>query len=151
MISRITSAVARGFTRSLAFTTPSAEDPRLRGRTYAIPFEEVWQQCIRLVDGGLRGWELREADDEEGVIRGRIRGLTARFASTLTVRVTLDANAQTRVDALAACRSGRYDLGTNVRRLNRFFRALDRGLEESRGRAIAPVRLAGAESVGHPG
>ena len=151
MIARLSSALARGFTRSLAFTTPSAEDPRLRGRTYAIPFEDVWQECLRLVDGGLRGWELREADDEEGVIRGAVRGLTARFASTLTVRVTLDADAQTRVDALAAARSGRYDLGTNVRRLNKFFRALDQGLEESRGRAIEPVRLAGAGPVGRPG
>ena len=151
MIGKLSSALARGLTRNVAFTAPSAEDPRLQGRTYAIPFEDVWQAALALVDGGLRGWALREADDQEGIIRGTAQGLTRRFRSSITVRITLDANAQTRVDALSASRTGRYDLGTNARRLHKFFRALDRALEEARGRRIEAVTVAGREPARHAG
>lgn len=141
MIRDLAAAVVRGLTRNVAFTTPGAEDPRLAGRTYAVPFETVWQASRRLVSGKLRRWELLESDDEEGIIRGVAHGLFERFTSSITIRITLDANAQTRVDALSASRTGRADLGTNVRRLNRFFKALDRALEEAHGVKIETVRL----------
>ncbi|MFW6205937.1 MAG: DUF1499 domain-containing protein [Gemmatimonadota bacterium] len=134
-------AVTRGFTRNVAFTAPSAEDPRLRGRTYAIPFEDVWQASLYLVKGGLKRWELVEADDQEGVIRGTVHGLLGRLPSSVTIRIVLDTNAQTRIDALSASRTGRGDLGANARRLNRFFRALDARLEDVRGHDIDQVRL----------
>ncbi|MFW5947388.1 MAG: DUF1499 domain-containing protein [Gemmatimonadota bacterium] len=121
-------AVVRGLTRNVAFTAPSAEDPRLRGRTYAIPFEDVWQASLYLVKGGLRRWELLEADDQEGVIRGAAHGPFGWLSSSITVRIVLDADAQTRIDALSASRTGRGDLGANARRLARFFAALDRRL-----------------------
>ena len=144
MIGELKDAVVRGFTRNVAFTAPSARDPRLQGRTYAIPFEEVWQASLTLVDGGLRGWELLEADDREGIIRGVANSLVDRFSSSITVRITLDFNAQTRVDALSASRTGRYDLGSNARKLRKFFRALDNALEDARGQDIESVRVDGA-------
>ncbi|HUG41284.1 MAG TPA: DUF1499 domain-containing protein [Longimicrobiales bacterium] len=128
-----------GLTRNVAFTAPAAADDRLRGRTYAIPFEEVWQSSLHLVDGGLKRWELLEYDDREGIIRGLSRGWTGS-TSAITVRVTLDADAQTRVDALAASRVGRMDLGANVRRLHRFFRSLDAAVSEARSRRRRIVR-----------
>jgi hypothetical protein len=132
-----------GLTRNVAFTTPDAEDARLRVRTYAIPFEDVWQASLNLVDGGLARWEMLEADDREGIIRGLAHGRLERFTSAVTVRITLDFNAQTRVDALSASRTGRSDLGVNGRRLHRFFSSLDHALAEIRARRVEPLRGAG--------
>lgn len=131
-----------GLTRNVAFTAPAAEDERLRGRTYAIPFEDVWQASLRLVDGGLKRWTLLEFDDREGIIRGTAAGLLPRSTSAVTVRISLDVDAQTRVDALSASRVGRMDLGANSRRLHRFFVALDRALARSRGARLSPLREA---------
>lgn len=141
MIRKLVDAVVRGLTRNVAFSAPSAEDPRLRGRTYAIPFEDVWQASLALVDGGLKRWALLEADDREGIIRGVARGRIDRFTSAVTVRITLDFNAQTRVDALSASRTGRYDLGNNARKLRKFFRALDTALEDAKGQKIEAMRV----------
>lgn len=135
MIAKLLSSVRRGLSRNMAVTAPTADDPRLRGRTYAIPFEAVWQASLKLVDGGLRGWRLLEEDDREGVIRGVVRRRLERFESAVTLRVSLDQDAQTRVDALSASRVGRADLGVNARRLGRFFRALDEALDAERSRA----------------
>lgn len=134
MIRRISRKIVLGLTRNVAFTAPGAEDERLRGRTYAIPFEDVWQASLDLVGGGLKRWELLESDDREGIIRGLAHGRLERFTSAVTIRVGLDFNAQTRVDALSAARVGRYDLGTNARRLHRFFIALDRQVKQARSR-----------------
>lgn len=141
MIRELADAVARGLTRNVAFTSSGAEDPRLQGRTYAIPFDQVWRASLSLVDGGLKRWELVEADDQEGIIRGIAHGIFERFTSSVTVRITLDIDAQTRVDALSASRTGRADLGKNARRLNTFFNALDRKLEKARGVRIETLRL----------
>lgn len=141
MIGGLLAAVVRGLTQNVAFTSPNASDPRLRGRTYAIRFEDVWQASVELIDGGLKRWEVLEADDREGVIRGMARGRLDRFTSAITVRVSLDVDAQTRVDALSAARVGRADLGASARRLRRFFAALDRRLEEINGVRIDALRL----------
>lgn len=131
-----------GLTRNMAFTEPNAEDRRLRGRTYAIPFDDVWRASVSLVAQGLSRWELRHSDDQEGIIRGEVHGRLKRFDSLVTIRITLDMDAQTRVDALVAAREGRGDMGTSARRLRRFFSALDRELERVRGRTIESARLA---------
>ena len=111
-----------------AATRPDHHDRRLRGRTYPVPFERVWQAAVGLASGGLRGWRLLEADDQRGVIRAEATTLVLRFVDDVRVQVSLDPDAQTRVDARSASRKGRGDLGTNARRLHRFFRALDRRL-----------------------
>jgi hypothetical protein len=137
-----------GLTRNVAFTAPSAEDDRLQGRTYAVPFEAVWRASLELVDGGLRGWSLTESDDGEGIIRGQARGGLRRTESAITLRIILDEDAQTRIDGLSASRVGRADLGANARRLGRFFRSLDRALESALDRPIATVRIEPAASSG---
>lgn len=130
-----------GLTRNVAFTAPGSDDERLQGRTYAVPFETVWQAALSLVDGGLRGWSLTESDDAEGIIRGRARGGLRRTESAITLRISLDQDAQTRIDGLSASRVGRADLGANARRLGRFFRALDRAIVSAHGRPIGALRI----------
>ncbi|MFO7260614.1 MAG: DUF1499 domain-containing protein [bacterium] len=120
--------VRDGLTRNMAVTSPSAEDPGLRGRTYAIPYEQVWRAARRLADGGLRGWRLVDADDYDGLIRAEARSGLLRRVDEIVIRITLDANAQTRVDARSSSRGGRGDLGSNARRLRSFFAALDQEL-----------------------
>ena len=115
----------RGVTTSSAETAQAHRDPRLRGRTYAIPFEDVWNAAHALAAGGLPRWRIAAADDEEGVIRAEAVTLLRRKCDDIVIRITLDADAQTRVDARASAREGRGDWGRNARRLNRFFRALD--------------------------
>lgn len=139
-------AALRGLTRNVAFTSPDSDDPRLTGRTYAIPFEDVWQASTDLIGGGLRGWELLEEDDQEGILRGLARGRIERMTSAITVRITLDMDAQTRVDALSASRVGRADFGINARRLNRYFTALDEQLGRTRATPIEELRLDTADT-----
>ncbi len=118
-------AILKGVTQKSAATMADAEDPRLRGRTYAIPFDRVWNDALALASGGLRGWRVLNADDHEGVINALATGSVFRVTASVTIRIVLDENAQTRVDARAENVSGRADLGTCVRQLHRFFRALD--------------------------
>ena len=141
MIRKLIEAASRGLSRNVAFTAPKAEDERLRGRTYAVPFDTVWQASMRLIGGRLGRWEVVEADDTEGIIRGIAHGRVPRFTSNVTVRILLDPDAQTRVDMLSASRLGRADFGVNARRIHRFFRALDDAIEKERGVSIESVRV----------
>ena len=63
-----------------AATSRNAEDASLRGRTYDIPFEDVWQGALRVARERLRGWAVDLTDDENGRIsvdvRSRLRSLT---------------------------------------------------------------------------
>lgn len=115
-------------TRNQAATAADHWDPRLRGRTYAIPFEQVWQAARALASGALRGWRLVDADDYEGVIIAEARTLVLRYVDDVTIRIYLDADAQTRVDVQSRSRKGSGDLGANARRIARFLRALDRAV-----------------------
>jgi hypothetical protein len=141
VIGQLYEAASRGLTRNVAFTAPGAEDRRLMGRTYAVPFDVVWKASLRLIGGRLRRWEILEADDTEGIIRGVAHGRVARFTSNVTVRILLDPDAQTRVDMLSASRVGRADFGVNARRIHRFFRGLDALIERDRGVDIESVRV----------
>lgn len=119
-----TSRLASALTKYRAETNPWSEDPRLIGRTYAIPFEEVWRACMKFVAERGR-WRLLQADDLAGFIRVRCTTLVFRREDILEIRVGLDENALTRVDVRAGSRRGRTDLGVNVRRVGRFFEKLD--------------------------
>lgn len=114
---------------SAAATDPDAKDARLRGRTYAVPFDQVWRASLALADRDLTGWRVVEADDYDGVIRAEANARFPRSVADVTIRITLDANAQTRVDASARSRTPRGDWGASVRHLVQFFTALDRMLE----------------------
>ena len=128
----------KGFTDRTARTSPDSTDPLLSGRTYAIPFDPVWNAALDLVGGDLRGWKLISCDDELGVIRADVRGWILPLEARVLVAVTLDPNAQTRVDmsALGDHRGG--DLGANRRRIGNFFRALDRSLVVRPGQILEP-------------
>ena len=118
----------RALSRNHAETAADDADPRLRGRTYAIPFEHVWQAASSLANGGLRRWRITGSDDTDGVIHAEAKSLVFRFVDDVVIDVKLDADAQTRVDMQSKSRKGAIDFGANARRIGRFFRALDRKL-----------------------
>jgi uncharacterized protein (DUF1499 family) len=120
----------RALTRNRAVTSPAADDPRLRGRRYAVPFQVVWEHARALVDGGLTGWTLVEADDQAGRLQAETRSRLFRFVDDVVLRIGLDEEGQTRLDAVSASRVGRADLGQNARNIHRLCRALDRTLSE---------------------
>lgn len=130
----------RGLTEKRADTNPAHTDPRLRGRTYAIPFDRVWNACMELAGGGLPRWWIARADDQRGVIDARQKTFVFRFIDDVRIYVSLDNNGQTRVDMASRSRKGRADLGTNARRIHRFFRALDRHLEATPRQILDPTR-----------
>jgi hypothetical protein len=127
-VTRIARRALHALTRNEVATAHDHWDPRLRGRTYAIPFEQVWQACLALANGGLRRWRVIESDDYEGIITAEAKTLVWRFTDDVTIRVYLDENAQTRVDVESHSRKGGADFGANARRVSRFLRALDRKL-----------------------
>ncbi|MEJ2185479.1 MAG: DUF1499 domain-containing protein [Gemmatimonadota bacterium] len=129
---KLSRRILLGLTQNVAFTASDAEDARLRGRTLAVPFEDVWQAARHVITQQLGRWTLLEEDDEEGLLRAEARGLLGHLVSGITIRIILDRNAQTRIDAMSALREGRADFGANARRLARFFRLLDRRLEAMR-------------------
>jgi hypothetical protein len=120
--------VGRALARNHVTTAQDHWDPRLRGRTYAIPFEQVWQASLALANGGLRRWHVVSSDDYEGVIQAESKTLVLRFTDDVTIRVYLDEDAQTRVDVESRSRKGSADFGANARRVGHFLRALDRKL-----------------------
>jgi hypothetical protein len=133
-------SVLRGLTRNRAETDPKAQDWRLRGRTYAIPFDRVWNAALRLCGGGLKHWSLVSADDMAGVIRAR--ALTRLFRRPHDVRVTigLDENGQTRVDVASILINRKRDLGANARRIHRFMDELDATLGATAGQILDPTQ-----------
>ncbi len=133
----------RALTVNRAATAADAEEARLRGRTYAVPFERVWSEALRLTGGALRGWRIVEADELAGTIHAEATTPLLNSVADFEVRVVLDVDAQTRVDASSASRSPRGDLGASARRIARFFRHLDGALAAAPGaKPPAPVRLA---------
>jgi hypothetical protein len=128
--------------RTSAVTSRSSEDPHLRGRTYAIPFEDVWQGALRVVRERLRGWTLDSADDQEGRIVVHVHTWWKKLNGIVEITITLDENGQTRVDAQAVTPDTARDWGANARRLRGFIKALDRASarELARRRSATPTR-----------
>lgn len=110
-----------------ADTHPDHPDPRLRGRTLAVPFDRVWKETL-LLAAKKQGWTVLDADDLQGVIRAEARTLIFRFTDDVEIRIGLDQDGQTRVDMTSSSRVGKSDLGTNTRRIANFLRALDQRL-----------------------
>ncbi len=120
----------RALTRNRAGTADEPADSRLRARTYAVPFEHVWQASLWLATS-RRGWEVLSADDVQGRIRAEARTLL-RFVHDVVIDVTLDENGQTRLDMTSSSRSGKVDFGKNARRIGKFLRGVDRVLARRR-------------------
>lgn len=117
----------RSLTTNSAQTREGAEDPRLRGRTYLVPFATVWDEILNMIESHPR-WRLIRADEGTGLIHAEARTLVFRFVDDVRFKLKLDQNALTRVDMWSASRVGRGDLGANARRIGRFYRDLDRRL-----------------------
>jgi len=127
-----------------AATRPDHPHPGLRGRRYAIPFEQVWTAAVALVATAAR-WQLIDADDQAGVILAEARTRILKFIDDVEIRISLDADAQTRVDMASRSRVGKADLGTNARRIRHFLHRLDRRLNASPGLRLPPE--SGADTV----
>ena len=127
------------FAENQAHTHPQHPDESLRGRTYSIPFAQVWKATEALATGGLRGWTTLMADEDLGILRAECQGVLARSSDEVEVRISLDENGQTRVDMSSTSQVTRGDLGRNARRIKKFFRALDRRVEAGPGKIIDPT------------
>ena len=114
-------------TRNSAQTHESAEDVRLRGRTYLVPFATVWDEIINMIETHPR-WKLVRADEGTGLIHAEAKTLVFRLIDDVRFNLKLDSNALTRVDMWSASRKGKGDLGVNARRIAWFYRDLDRRL-----------------------
>jgi hypothetical protein len=125
--------------RNRAHTHPRHEDPSLRGRTYVIPFAKVWDEATAMASGGLRGWTLLEAAEDLGVFRAEAKTLIFGFVDDVEFRISLDENAQTRVDMTSESRKGKGDLGMNARRIRKFFRILDKRVGAGPGMILDPT------------
>jgi len=130
----------QGFRENQAATDVVHVDAGLRGRTYAIPFEEVWQAALGVAGGGLSRWSLVRSDDVTGHILAEIGPALLRPAADVLIKVKLDEDAQTRVDMSTTSRTERWDLGASHRRVRAFFRALDRFLQVRDGQILDPMR-----------
>lgn len=122
----------KALTGNTARTSENADDPRLRGRTYMVPFATVWDEIIKMIETHPR-WKLVRADEGSGRIHAEARTLVFRFVDDVRFKIRLDENALTRVDMWSSSRVGSWDLGTNARRIGQFTRRLDRrlGVKES--------------------
>jgi len=117
--------VRRALGDGAAETRPDASDPRFRGRTYAIPFEDVWQAALGIVREDLRGCTVRLTNDRDGIIIAQAVSRLPRRIDDFTISIVLDRDAQTRVDMRSVTRDGGRDLGANARRVAKFFELLD--------------------------
>lgn len=136
--------LASGSEERRAATEPGSEDPLLSGRTYAIPFETVWQAAREVVRRDLRGWTLIAANDRVGRIDALARTLLLNRETEVVITIGLDENAQTRVDVRTLAREARGDFapGRRMRRMIRgFIRRLDRALDVAPGQILDPASL----------
>ena len=123
-----------------ANTDQRSEDARLRGRTYTIPFEEVWQASMRVCGSGLLGWSIGRADDQRGVIEALAKTPIIGSETDVHIRIGLDHLGQTRVDAVATSRSEKGDWGRSKRLIGRFARSLDRELSVRPDQILDPTQ-----------
>jgi hypothetical protein len=122
-----------------AHTHPEHPDMTLRGRTYAIPFAQVFAAAAEMASGGLRGWTRVMADEDLGILQAESQTLVLRFVDDVEIRISLDENAQTRVDMSSTSRVGRGDLGQNARRIREFFRVLEKRIGAGPGKILDPT------------
>jgi hypothetical protein len=74
------------------------------------------------------GWKVVRSDDLSGVLDAEATTSVPRRVSDVRIKVGLDYNGQTRVDAQASEHKGQVELGGNRRRIKRFMNALDHAL-----------------------
>ena len=102
--------------------------PGVPQRTYAIPFDAVWNAAVALMDGGLRRWCVDQANDLDGTLAGMSVTLFFRAEDDVSVQVGLDRNGQTTVAIRIWSRKKGRELARNRRAIRRFLDRLDRSL-----------------------
>lgn len=117
----------KSLAHSASETDERARDPRLRGRTYQVPYARVWDEILHMIST-LPRWDLLQADESSGLIRAESTNRLFGFANAVAVKVKLDRNALTRVDVRSASPLGRIVVGNNARLISWFLNALDRRL-----------------------
>lgn len=125
--------------RARAETDPASPNPKLRGRTYAIPFEQVWSTSLAVIRGGLPRWKVLSQDDQKGVILAEARTAVLRRDVDIHIRIGLDAFGQTRVDVRTALRGAHGDLGSTTRLIVAFLEQLDRRLGATPAQILDPT------------
>lgn len=118
----------RALGSNAAETHPDHPDRGLRGRSYAIPFERVWSAALVVAEDEVTGWAVQRWDDRAGIVYVESTSRFPRRVDDVRIHVSLDPNAQTRLDVNTRPRSGRFDLGLNARRVASFLELLDRAL-----------------------
>ncbi len=126
---------------SRAETHPDHPDRRLRGRSYAIPFERVWTAALLVAEDEIAGWSVLRWDDRAGIVFVEAHVPILRRTDDVRIHISLDVNAQTRVDVESVARQGKLDLGRNARRIGRFLALLDQATE-AQGSQILPREYA---------
>lgn len=119
------STPAGGGPTTTAQTDPRSPDSHLRGRTYAIFFDEVWRAACALAEGGMRRWDLLRSDDEAGVIEAVATSRVLKATDHVDISVGLDENGQTRVDVTVTTDKPLFGIGRGRRLVGRFFARLD--------------------------
>ncbi|HEX8701312.1 MAG TPA: DUF1499 domain-containing protein [Myxococcaceae bacterium] len=114
-------------TRNIAQTSPSAEDPRLRTRFYALSRETVWTMVQQLA-GTQPGWTVISTDPAGGELKAEARTRLLKFVDDVTLHVRPASGQRISVDMHSRSRVGKGDLGTNARRIGAFLSALDTAL-----------------------
>ena len=135
------SGIVLALTEKEAETAPDADDPRLRGRTYSIRFEDVWQAAISVIRMRLRGWTVVIDDDRAGRIDALATSFVRGVETEVVVSIGLDENGQTRVDVKAKTRTETRDWGRSRRLVGRFVKRLDRELDAQPGQILDPAAL----------
>jgi hypothetical protein len=79
------------------------------------------------------------ADEDQGLVKAESQAFLSRAVDDVEIRVSLDENALTRVDASSTARTGKGDRGRNARRLRRFFRKLDKRIGAGPGLVLDPT------------
>ncbi|MBT8396981.1 MAG: DUF1499 domain-containing protein [Gemmatimonadetes bacterium] len=131
--------IRAAFTENQAHTHPEHPDPRLRGRTYAIPFAQVWAAAVDMAGGGLRSWVTLLSDENLGILQADCRVPLLGSVDKIEIRMSLDENGQTRVDLSSISGTERGDFGRNSRRIRRFFRVLDKRTGAGPGKILDPT------------
>jgi hypothetical protein len=109
------------------------------GRTYAIPFEQVWNAAVALAKEGMRGWSVGSADDLSGLIIASTVTRYAGIRGDVRVKIRLDENGQTRVDMTSKSRTERPSLGRHRRAIGRFLDRLDDRLNARPDQILDPT------------
>jgi len=123
-----------------ADTDPSSPDERLVGRTYAIPFDHVWNCAVGVAKEGMRGWAVASADDLAGLIIASTSSRILGIRDDVRVKIGLDENGQTRVDLSSRSRTERASLGRHRRAIGRFLDRLDQRLDARPGQILDTKR-----------